>query len=178
MKETKTEKFGIFPTCLNCYNNGYLVGYWYKFDHKENIEDLEKAMSIPVIHAKANAKGFVDCDEVFITDYEYLKVDEYEQPAEIIEKLEVFNELEYDLALHYLENKNDYTLEALKNAYSVEYSEYEDYIYQWFIDCFDTQDNLLENIWWALNMKSIKHYFEDIFEVIEIDLKYYIVDRY
>ena len=60
----------------------------------------------------------------------------------------------------------------------MEYSEYEDYIYQWFIDCFDTQDNLLENIWWALNMKSIKHYFEDIFEVIEIDLKYYIVDRY
>jgi hypothetical protein len=176
--ETKTEKFGIFPTCLNCYNNGYLVGYWYKFDHKENIQDLEKAMSIPVIHAKANAKGFVGCDEVFITDYEYLKVDEYEQPAEIIEKLEVFNDLEYDLALHYLENKNDYTLEALKNAYSVEYSEYEDYIYQWFIDCFDTQDNLLEDIWWALNMKSIKHYFEDIFEVIEIDLKYYIVDRY
>ena len=58
--ETKTEKFGIFPTCLNCYNNGYLVGYWYKFDHKENIEDLEKAMSIPIIHTKTNSKEFVD----------------------------------------------------------------------------------------------------------------------
>ena len=178
MKETKTEKFGIFPTCLNCYNNGYLVGYWYKFDHKENIEDLEKAMSIPMIHTKANSKEFVDCDEVFITDYEYLKVDEYEQPKEIIEKLEVFYELEYDLALHYLENKNDYTLEALKNAYSVEYKDYEDFIYQWFINCFDTEDNVIENISWALEMESIQRWFEDIFNVIEIDLKYYIVDRY
>ena len=55
--ETKTEKFGIYPTCLNCYNNGYLVGYWYKFDQNESIQDLKKAMSIPMIHAKANAKG-------------------------------------------------------------------------------------------------------------------------
>ena len=60
----------------------------------------------------------------------------------------------------------------------MEYKNYEDYIYQWFIDGFNTQDNVIENISWALNMEAIQRYFEDIFDVIEIDLKYYIVDRY
>jgi len=179
-KTEEKEKFGIYPTCLSCYNNGSLVGYWFRYDENTTEEEIEKSLQVEEIHKQADTKINPYCDEVFITDYEFLEVDEYTQPKEIFEMLEVFKELEYELGLYYLENKNDYTIEELKEAQKVNYSDYEDFIYEEFLNCFDSYTNkvsTIENISYFLDYEAIKRWFEEWMEVIEIDNNYYIVYR-
>ena len=86
-KEEVQKSFSICPTCLACYNMGYLTFYWYQVNEKTTLEEIEKAMTLEVIHKKAGRMpNLCDGDEVFISDYEYIKVEEYDQP-ELIHNL-------------------------------------------------------------------------------------------
>tara|TARA_R110000824_G_scaffold371310_1_gene561010 strand:+ start:50 stop:592 length:543 start_codon:yes stop_codon:yes gene_type:complete len=177
-KTEEKEKFGMYPTCLSCYNNGSLVGYWFRYDENTTEEDIEKSLEVEEIHKQADIKTNSYCDEVFISDYEFLEVDEYTQPKEIFEMLEVFKELEYELGLYYLENKNDYTIEELKEAQKVNYSDYEDFVYEYFETyiCYDFDINAISSF---LDMEKIKRWFQERNEVIDIEnyYYYYIVSR-
>ena len=90
-KEEVQKSFSICPTCLACYNMGYLTFYWYQVNEKTTLEEIEKAMTLEVIHKKAGRMpNLCDGEEVFISDYEYIKVDEYDQPEfifNLVEKL-------------------------------------------------------------------------------------------
>jgi len=179
--KTKEKEYSIYPTCLSCYNAGYLVGYWFKYDENTNKKDLENAMSIEQIHKNHNIEKDLFCDEVFISDYENLKVDEYDSPTEIIEYLEVIKVLGFSLGMYYLENKNDYTIESLESAYCVDYGQYKEFIYDSFKDTYDEANNgysVIEAISHFLDDDRVERWFKEAHEVIEIKGNYYIIYQY
>ena len=94
-KEEVQKSFSICPTCLACYNMGYLTFYWYQVNEKTTLKEIEKAMSIKEIHKKAGGMpNLCDGEEVFISDYEYIKVEEYDQPQLIYNLVKKLSDVE------------------------------------------------------------------------------------
>ena len=94
-KEEVQKSFSICPTCLACYNMGYLTFYWYQVNEKTTLEEIEKAMSIKEIHKKAGRMpNLCDGEEVFISDWEYIKVEEYDRPELIYNLVKKLSDVE------------------------------------------------------------------------------------
>ena len=189
-KEEVQKSFSICPTCLACYNMGYLTFYWYQVNEKTTLEEIEKAMTLEVIHKKAGRMpNLCDGDEVFISDYEYIKVDEYDQPEFIFNLVEKLKDVRDVGELAVFRNNYFYSADLDSNTWESFHSSVVSFDYMQDVDAhlLDVgMDNLglrnieIENpsLWNTIEPyiddKKVIRMMKDSYRVEEYNNKYYV----
>tara|TARA_B100001250_G_scaffold77171_1_gene63277 strand:- start:637 stop:1236 length:600 start_codon:yes stop_codon:yes gene_type:complete len=189
-KEEVQKSFSICPTCLACYNMGYLTFYWYQVNEKTTLEEIEKAMTLEVIHKKAGRMpNLCDGEEVFISDYEYIKVDEYDQPEFIFNLVEKLKDVRDVGELAVFRNNYFYSADLDSNTWESFHSSVVSFDYMQDVDAhlLDVgMDNLglrnieIENpsLWNTIEPyiddKKVIRMMKDSYRVEEYNNKYYV----
>lgn len=171
----------VYITCLNSYNNGFLIGKWHDLDCTE--EELTEAINEVLKEGQEATKEL--CEEYFITDYEQehnlFEISEYSNVYELREKYELISDLSEDdlKRISYLTDHVNYSFEEALERYEdvIIYEDMtledvvEEYIEQ-TIDFSTIPDIINRNI----DYKSIAYDFEisGEYDVIDNNVYHYI----
>lgn len=126
---TTTNAPRIWLGCLNCYNNGRLVGAWYDAEELCNDGGLGTAADV---HEQGGFPAEEYCEEIWGLDHENMPVRGEMGRSDAIEWGELYEELDSDndwpIFCAWVRNGNDPSVSEFKDNYQGQWDSFRDYV--------------------------------------------------
>jgi len=156
----------VYITDLEAYNNGHLVGAWYKLPMNEDL--LAESVKNELQKGKKICNSTHHHEEYFITDYEcdYMKIDEYESLTKLNDIAQKIDSLDNEekkvvklMIENYIVNSIDEAITNIENMICTGEDKMEDVAYN-YIEETGALQGISESLQGYFDYKALGHDME------------------